>query len=256
MALCVVDLFEAVDVDEREHERGARPVCTLELARHLLEAERARPRARQFVRRRELQVVCRFGAQPERLGTFAGCLSLGRRPPGHGRRLPWPGRPPPAPDPLRPPGECPPGSRSRPASDRAGEPSHRGPPRHCREARQPDHDPLSFAALPWHSRRATPTRRHGHGSTARAPGAPEMGGLVAAGREIIVGSVLILVRARWSLTRLLVAIRRRLVAVRERLFPIARSAVGDPLGRGAEQVAATRWAGRGSPSSHRSSDTS
>jgi len=39
MALTAVDLFEALDVDEREHERGAGAICALELARHLLEPE-------------------------------------------------------------------------------------------------------------------------------------------------------------------------------------------------------------------------
>src|SRR5439155_19405552 len=66
---------------EREHERGARAMCTLELARHLLEAELARPRARQLVRRRELHGVCGFGAVPDRLSAFTGCLfPVGGRP--------------------------------------------------------------------------------------------------------------------------------------------------------------------------------
>src|SRR2546423_14903659 len=81
MALTVVDLFEAVNVDEREHQRGARAMCTFELVRPLLEAELARPRAGQLVRRREPQVICGFGAIPERLSALTGCLfPVGGRP--------------------------------------------------------------------------------------------------------------------------------------------------------------------------------
>src|SRR5207248_10055113 len=81
MTLTVVDRFEAVDVDECKHEPGARAMRTLELTRHFLKTELARPRSRQFVRRRELQVVCRFGAVPTRLGAFTGCLfPIGCRP--------------------------------------------------------------------------------------------------------------------------------------------------------------------------------
>src|SRR5881394_3739881 len=74
MTLAVVDHLEAVDVDECQHEAGARTVRTLELARHFLETEPAREGARQLVRRRELQAVCRFRAVPKRFGAFTGCL--------------------------------------------------------------------------------------------------------------------------------------------------------------------------------------
>src|SRR6184192_982926 len=81
MTLTVVDRFEAVDVDECKHEPGTRAVRTLELTRHFLKAELERPRACQFVRRRELQAICRFDAVPTRLGAFTGCLfPVGGRP--------------------------------------------------------------------------------------------------------------------------------------------------------------------------------
>jgi hypothetical protein len=81
MTLTVVDRFEAVDVDEGKHEAGARAVRTLKLTRHFLKTELARPRARQFVRRRKFQVVCRPGAVPKRLGAFTSCrLPVGGRP--------------------------------------------------------------------------------------------------------------------------------------------------------------------------------
>src|SRR5205085_5679871 len=63
------------------HERGAGAMCALELARHLLEPEPARPRARQFIRRRKRHVVCRFRTVPHRLSAFTGCLlPVGGRP--------------------------------------------------------------------------------------------------------------------------------------------------------------------------------
>ena len=45
-----------------------------ELAGHFLEAEHARPRARQIVRRRAPELVLGFRALPERLGALARCL--------------------------------------------------------------------------------------------------------------------------------------------------------------------------------------
>ncbi len=81
MALAVVDLFKAVDVDEREYERGSGPMCAFELAGHLLETEPARPPTRQFIGGSELQVVCSFRPVPEPLSAFMGCfLPVGGRP--------------------------------------------------------------------------------------------------------------------------------------------------------------------------------
>jgi hypothetical protein len=81
MALTVVDLLEAVDVDEREYERGARPMRTLELARYRLEAEPARPGTGQLIRRRALLVLVGFGAVEACLSAFTSCLvPIGRRP--------------------------------------------------------------------------------------------------------------------------------------------------------------------------------
>jgi len=74
MALTVVDLLEAVYVDEREHERGAGAMCALELARNLLEPQPANPAAGQLVRRREPQLACRLRPVPHRLSAFTGCL--------------------------------------------------------------------------------------------------------------------------------------------------------------------------------------
>src|SRR5438874_13510171 len=56
-------------------------MCALKLAGHLFEAEPARPRARQLIRRCEPQVVCRFRPLPEGFGAFTGCLlPVGGRP--------------------------------------------------------------------------------------------------------------------------------------------------------------------------------
>src|SRR5438046_4797029 len=81
MTLAVVDRLEAVDVDECQHESGARTVRTLELTRHFLETEPAREGARQLVRRRELQAVCRSVAVAKRLGpSTCGIRPVGGRP--------------------------------------------------------------------------------------------------------------------------------------------------------------------------------
>src|SRR5205085_1605271 len=140
MALSVVDLFETVDVDERDHERGAGAMCALELARNLLEPEPASPRAGQFVGRREPQVVCGFHPVPQRRCTLvAHC--------GHG-------------------------------------------------------GPVATRSL---------TRQS----------APVIGTPVATGREIIVSSVLILIRASLiARTRGLVVIRPRLILITHRLVGI------------------------------------
>src|SRR5436190_11225298 len=74
VALAVVELFEAVDVDEREHERGSGSMRALELAGHLLETEPTRPRTRQFIGGSEHQVVCSFPPLPECLSAFMGCF--------------------------------------------------------------------------------------------------------------------------------------------------------------------------------------
>jgi len=56
-------------------------MCALELARHLLKTEPARPRTRQRIGGDELQVVCSFPPLPERLSAFMGCLPpVGGRP--------------------------------------------------------------------------------------------------------------------------------------------------------------------------------
>jgi hypothetical protein len=62
VALAVVDLLQPVNVDEGEYQGSARSMCTLELARYLFETERARPSAGQLVRRSPHQVV--FGCDP------------------------------------------------------------------------------------------------------------------------------------------------------------------------------------------------
>jgi hypothetical protein len=49
-------------------------MCTLELARYLLETERARPRARQLVRRSAPEVLHGFVAVVESLGALTGCF--------------------------------------------------------------------------------------------------------------------------------------------------------------------------------------
>jgi hypothetical protein len=49
-------------------------MCACELAGDLLETEPARPRTRQFIGDRGLQVVCRFRPVPERLSAFTGRL--------------------------------------------------------------------------------------------------------------------------------------------------------------------------------------
>src|SRR5205823_1808122 len=208
-------------VDESKHEPGARAVRTLELTRHFLKAELARPRARQFVRRRELQVVCRFGAVPTRLGAFPGCL------------FPVAGRP------------CPVvgcfgaiGRRSCPVALGAQknvlptrvrvvlqivQTSERittlratitklGVPITIRPRSQP--------------RRGTLSAHHRHGVTVPTRPLPPqsasvVGDRVATGREIIVTSVLILVRASLiALARSLVVIRPRLILITRRLVAI------------------------------------
>src|SRR5436309_1918532 len=223
MTLTVVDRFEAVDVDENKHEPGACAVRTLELTRHFLKPELARPRPRQFVRRRELQVVCRFGAVPTRLGAFTGCL------------LPVGGRPCPVIGCFGAIGRrpCPVALGSQknvlPARVRVVlqivQTSQRittlratitklGVPITIRPRPQPCRGTLS--AHPRHGV-TVPTRALPRQS------APVVGDRVATRREIIVGSVLILIRASLiALTRSLIMIRPRLILITRRLVAITR----------------------------------
>jgi hypothetical protein len=204
-------------------------MCAFEFAGDLLETEPARPRTRQFIGGRGLQVVCRFRPVPERLSAFTGCLlSIGGRSStvvgcfGSIRR------------------------RSRPV-----------PPR-------PDQDVLatrvlvvlqivqtsqlittSRAAITKRRspitllRRSQPRRgtliayRRDDGAVASGPLARQSAAVmresVSTSREIIVGSVLILIRASLiALTGALVVIRPRLVlitgglvAIRPRLILVA-----------------------------------
>src|SRR6266576_1220736 len=223
MTLTVVDRFEAIDVDECKHEPGARAVRTLELARHFLKTELARPRARQFVRRRELQAVCRFGAVPTRLGAFTG------------RVFPVGGRPCPVVGCLGAIGRrpCPItfGAQKNVLPTRVRvvleivQTSQRittlratitklGGPITIRPRSQPRRGTLS--AHPRHGV-TVPTRPLPRQS------ASLVADRVATGREIIVGSVLILIRASLiTLTRSLVMIRPSLILITRRLVAITR----------------------------------
>jgi hypothetical protein len=62
-----------VHVDECGHESGAGSMRTLQLARHL-QAELARPRAREYISRREFQRISGLDPVLARLGAVAGCL--------------------------------------------------------------------------------------------------------------------------------------------------------------------------------------
>src|SRR5207253_8681089 len=188
---------------------------------HLLEPELARPRARQFVRRRELQAVCGFGAVPTRLVAFTGCFfPVGGRPcpvvgcfGAIGRR--------PCPVTL--------GAQKNVLPTRVGvvlqivQTSQRittlratitklGGPITIRPRSQPRRGTLS--AHPRHGV-TVPTRPLPRQS------ASVVGDRVATGREIIVGSVLILIRASLiALTRSLVVIRPPLIQITRRLVAI------------------------------------
>ena len=74
VAVSVVDLLEAVDVHEGERELGPRPPGALDLAGHLVEADLARPRARELVVRRQLVVALGFRGRTLRLGPLLACL--------------------------------------------------------------------------------------------------------------------------------------------------------------------------------------
>src|SRR6266487_1899018 len=198
MTLTVVDRFEAIDVDECRSEPGARAVRTLELTRHFLKTELARPRARQFVRRRELQAVCRFGAVPTRLGAFTGCLfpvALGAQ------KNVLPTR-------VRVVLQI--VQTSQRITTLRATITKLGGPITIRPRCQPRRGTLS--AHPRHGV-TVPTRPLPRQS------ASAVGDRVATRREIIVGSVLILIRAS------LIALTRRLIVVRPRLILIARRLV-------------------------------
>src|SRR5206468_11167420 len=208
---------------ECKHEPGARAVRTLELTRHFLKTELARPRARQFVRRRELQAVCRFGAVPTRLGAFTG------------RVFPVAGRPCPVLGCLGAIGRrpCPVtlGAQKDILPTRVRvvlqivQTSQRittlratitklGGPITIRPRPQPCRGTLS--AHPRHGV-TVPTRPLPRQS------ASAVGDRVATRREIIVGSVLILIRASLiALTRSLVVIRPSLIPITRRLVAITR----------------------------------
>jgi hypothetical protein len=226
MTLIVVDLFEAVDVDESKHEPGARAVRTLELTRQFLKTKLSRPRARQFVRRRELQVVCRSRAVPTRLGAFTGCL------------LPIGGRPCPVVGGLGAIGSSPCpialGAQKNVLPTRVRvvlqivQTSQRittfratitklGGPITLRPRSQP--------------RRGTLSAHHRHGVTVPTRPLPRQSASVvcdrvATRREIIVGGVLILICASLiTLTRRLIVIRPRLILITRRLVAITRPLV-------------------------------
>jgi hypothetical protein len=69
----VVDLLQAVDVDEGEREPLTRPAGTLDVAVQLDKAELSGPRARYFVSRGELEVVLGFDARTLSRGTLNSC---------------------------------------------------------------------------------------------------------------------------------------------------------------------------------------
>lgn len=194
-------------------------MCALELAGHLLKTEPARPRTRQRIGGGELQVVCGFRPLPGRLSAFMGCL-----PPVCSR-----------------PGTvvgcfCSIGRRSRPVASR---PRQNVIPTRVlvvlqivqtselitagRATIAKRRSPIALLRR-LQPRRGTllPDGRH-DGTVASGPlprqSAPLMGGLVAAGREIIVGGVLILVRAS------LIAFAGALVVIRPRLILITRGLV-------------------------------
>ena len=81
VTLGVVDLLEAIDVGEGEHETAARPASALDLALHLAEPEHSCPGAGQPVRRGELEIVFRFGTSLARLlALLRGSIPLGGGP--------------------------------------------------------------------------------------------------------------------------------------------------------------------------------
>ena len=73
MAVAVVDLFEAVDVDEGEGEGAAGAVGSFEFAFDLFESEAAGACAGQLVGCCLLDGFCGLGANQEGFGAFAGC---------------------------------------------------------------------------------------------------------------------------------------------------------------------------------------
>jgi hypothetical protein len=194
-------------------------MCPLELAGHLFKTEPARPRTRQRIGGGELQVVCGFRPLPERLSAFVGCL------------LPVGGRPGTVVGCF---GSI--GRRSRPVASRARQ--NVLPTRvlvvlqivqtselitASRATIAKHRSPIAFLRrLQPRSGTLLPDGRH-DGTVASGPlprqSAPLMGGLVAAGCEIIVGGVLILVRAS------LIAFAGALVVIRPRLILITRGLV-------------------------------
>src|SRR5205823_1528518 len=246
------DRFEAVDVDECKHQPGTRAVRTLELARHFLKPELARPCARQFVRRRELQAVCRFGAVPTRLGAFTGCLF-----PVGGRPCPVVG--------------CLGAIGRRPCPITFGAQKNVLPTRvrvvleivqtsqritTLRAAVTKLGSPITIRPRSQPCRGAL-TAHHRHGVAVPTRPLPRQSASVvsdrvATGREIIVGGVLILIRASLiTLTRSLVVIRprlilitRRLVAITRPLLAISQRAVTHLINRGGRELDAAGRAPR------------
>jgi hypothetical protein len=206
-------------------------MCALELAGHLLKAEPARPRTRQFIGGGELQVVCSIGPVLERVIAFTGCV------------LPVGGRP----DAVV---GCfgPIGRRSRPVTSRP--PQNVLPTRVVVVLQIVQTSKLITAGRATITKRRIPIAvlrrsqpRHGtlfaygrhdgavtSGAFARQC-APAMDGPVTAGREIIVGSVLILGRASLiAFTGALVVIRPRLILITRGLVPIRRRLILVALG--------------------------
>jgi len=195
-------------------------MCALELAGHLLKTQSARPCTRQVIGGSELKVVCSFRPVPKRLSAFTGCfLPVGGRP---GTVVGCFGSI---------------GRRSRPVPPR---PRQNVVPTRALVVLQ-----IVQTSEPITAGRATITKRRGPialsavRSLAAAPSsctadtarrcASAMDDHVAAGREIIVGSVLILIRTSLiAFTCALVVIRPRLilvapglVAIRPRLILVA-----------------------------------
>ena len=196
-------------------------MCALELAGDLLKAEPARPRTRQFVGGSRLQVVCRFRPLPGRVIAFTGCfLPVGGRPGAVVGCFGSIGR------------------RSRPVAPRPRQ--NVLPSRVLVVLQIVQTSELITASRATVTKRRSPITllrrlqprcgtlltdcRH-DGTVASGPlprqSAPLMGAFVATGREILVGRVLILVRASLiTFTGALVVIRPRLVLITRRLVTI------------------------------------
>ncbi len=194
-------------------------MSTLELAGHLLETEPARPRTRQRIGGGEPQLVCSFRPLPERLIAFTGCF------------LPVGGRAGTVVGCL-----CPIRRRSRPVAPRPGQDVL--PARilvvlqivqtselitASRATIAERRSPIALVSClqPRCSTLVTDCRHDDTVASGPLPreSAPLMRALVAAGREILVGSLLILIRTS------LIAFTGALVVIRPRLILITRGLV-------------------------------